>query len=114
MTDNSTQQTETTTENMPLKPLMTVQEMRRLKVRLEKLNLAWSDEHNNEMNRLSTWLDGELNKLESIQLPPREETAKQARAFLDAWTPSFTPNWITTRKGENIDHSPITIISAFW
>lgn len=113
MTDNSTQQTETTTVNKPLKPLMTMQEMRRLKTRLEKLNLAWSDEHNNEMQRLALWLDGELNKLESIQLPPRKETAEQARAFLDAWTPSFTPNWITTRKGEKIDHSPITIISAF-
>lgn len=111
MTDNSTQQTETTTtENAPV---MTVQEMHRLKVRIDKLNINWTDEHNNEMRRLGTWLNNALNEIEKISLPPTRKDAINAGTFLATWVPSFSPDWIVTRKGEHISSIPIKIITAF-
>ena len=111
MTDNSTQQAETTTtENAPV---MTVQEMRRLKVRIERLKLSWDEEHNKEFRRLTAYFSNRISQIQKIPLPPTQENSARARAFLDVWTPSFPQDWIATPAGENISDIPINIISAF-
>lgn len=109
--DNSTQQTETTTTKNA--PVITTLEMRRLKERIEKLNINWTDEHEAEIKRLGEQIAVIAIKLTSLGLP-KSSTEKLFADEMASWTPSFNFRWNDDKNNlKEMAKIPLAIMRAF-